>query len=326
MIMKNAVFMFSVIAVAVMVLSGTGCGITSPIISADFPFYFLQDITVPTTPLHCCYLKDGGDGIASVDSLYFVDYENGYCLARVYLEGYMVEDVGATAEGGYALALCGNLLFYVSNGTYIVHNPVALTSYGRFILTEPVGGSWHLYSVGANGTITTINSQSWDVTAVDSVAGLQDPVAAVITADGSAVFIADGQDNTIKKISTDDFSTVLTECAVPGGINDLYAGSGNLVYAAPDSLSEIWGIDTGTGQHYSTYPISSPAMAVAVTPDGHYLFVAHESSGVSVINTQNNDVEATTSGHGTVYDIAINPNGNRTLLCSNLAKIISLEK
>ncbi|MCK4807841.1 MAG: WD40 repeat domain-containing protein, partial [Candidatus Aegiribacteria sp.] len=200
------------------------------------------------------------------------------------------------------------------------------SSYGRFILTEPVGGSWHLYSVGANGTIITINSQSWDVTAVDSVAGLQNPVAAAITADGSAIFVADGYDNVIKKISTGDLSTVVAECAVPGGINDLYAGSGNLVYAATDSLSEIWGIDTGTGQRYSTYQISSPAIAVAVTPDDHYLFVAHKSSGVSVINTQNNDVEATTSGYGTVYDIAINPNGNRALLGSNLDKIISLEK
>ncbi len=326
MIMKNTVFLLSVSAVAVMFLSGTGCGITSPDFSADFPFYFLQDITVPGVPRSCSYLRDGGDGIAAVDSLYFVDYENGYCLARVYLEGYSVEDVGATAEGGYALALCGNLLFYVSNSTYIVHNPVSLSSYGRFILTEPVGGNWHIFSVGANGTIITINSQSWDVTAVDSVSGLQDPVAAAITADGSAIFIADGYDNTIKKISTGNLSTVVTECAVPGGINDLYAGSGNLVYAAPDSLSEIWGIDTGTGQRYSTYPISSPAIAVAVTPDDHYIFVAHKSSGVSVINAQNNDVEATTSGHGTVYDIAINPNGNRSLLCSNLDKIISLEK
>ena len=324
--MKKTVVLLSAFAAAVIILSGTSCGITSPVISADFPFCFLQDISVSGIPLNCCYLKDGGDGIAAVDSLYFIDYEQGYCLARVYLEGYPVEDVGATAEGGYALALCGNLLFYVSNSTYIVHSPVALSSYGRFILTEPTGGSWHLYSVGEDGTIITINSQSWDVTAVDSVSGLHNPVAAVITADGSAIFIADGYDNTIKKISTDDFSTVLTECAVPGGINDLYAGSGNLVYAAPDSLSEIWGIDTGTGQCYSTYPISSPAIEVAVTPDDHYLFVAHKSSSVSVINTQNNDVEATTSRYGTVYDISINPNGNRALLCSNLDKIISLEK
>ncbi len=324
--MKKKVLLLAVFAAAVMFSSGTGCGITSPVISADFPFYFLQDISVPGIPYSCCYLKEGGDGIAAVDSLYFIDYENGYCLARVYLQGYTVEDVGATAEGGYALALCGNLLFYVSNSTYIVHSPVSLSSYGRFILTQPAGGSWHLYSVGANGTVITINSQSWDVTAVDSVSGLQDPVAAAITNDGSAIFIADGYDNTVKKVSTGDFSTVTAQCAVPGGINDLYAGSGSLVYAAPDSLNEIWGIDTGTGQHYSTYPISSPAIAVAVTHDGHYLFVAHKSSGVSVINTQNNDLEATTSGYGTVFDIDINPNGSRALLCSNLDKIISLEK
>ena len=318
--------LLSFFAVTIAILSGTGCGITNPDFSAHFPFYLLQDISLSSVPYSCCYLKEGGDGIAATDTLYFIDYEIGYCLARVDLQGYTVEDVGATAEGGYALALCGNLLFYVSNSTYIVHNPVALSSYGRFILTAPAGGSWHLYSIGANGTITTINSQSWDVTAIDSVMGLQEPVAAAITADGSIIFIADGNDNTIKKVFITDLSTVVAECAVPGGINDLYAGPGNLIYAAPDSLNEIWGIDTGTGQHYSTYPISSPAISVAVTPDDHYIYVGYKGSGVSVINAQNNDVEVTSSNYGTVYDIAINGNGNRAMLCSNLHKIFNLKK
>jgi DNA-binding beta-propeller fold protein YncE len=324
--MKNVTTLLSICTASVLILSGTGCGVTDPFISIDFPFFFLQDISTSNIPYSCCYLKESRDGIAASDSLYFVDYEYGYCLARVDLQGYAIEDVGATAEGGYALALCGNLLFYVSNSTYVVHSPVVLSSYGRFILTDPTGSSWHLYSVGANGTITTINSQSWDVTAIDVVSGLQDPVAAAITSDGTAIFIADGNDNTIKKISTDDFSTVTAECIVPGGINDLYAGPGNLIYAAPDSLNAIWGIDTGTGQHYSTYPISSPALSVAVTPDDHYIYVGYKSSGVSVINAQNNDVEATSTSYGTVYDIAINGNGKRAMLCSNLAKIFTLEK
>jgi len=324
--MKNVLVLLSICTTAVVILPGTGCGVTNPVISANFPFYFLQDISTSNIPSSCCYLKEGKDGIAAADSLYFVDYEHGYCLARVDLQGYTVEDVGATAEGGYALALCGNLLFYVSNSTYVVHSPVALSAYGRFILTDPTGGSWHLYSVGANGTITTINSQSWDVTAVDAVSGLQDPVAAVITSDGTAIFIVDGNDNTIKKISTGDLTTVTAECVVPGGVNDLYAGPGNLIYAAPDSLDAIWGIDTGTGQRYSTYPISSPALSVAVTPNDHYIYVGHKSSGVSVINAQNNNVEATSSTYGTVQDIAINGTNNRAMLCSNLARIFTLEK
>jgi len=323
--MKKIAAVFSLCAAA-LILSGTGCGISGPEISIDFPFYFLQDVSLSTVPYHCCYLKDGGDGVAAADSLYFIDYTNGYCLARVDVQGYTIEDVGATAEGGYALALCGNLLFYVSNNTYVVHSPVALASYGRFILTDPLGGSWHLYSIGADGSITTINSQSWDITAVDSVAGLQDPVAAAITADGTVIFIADGFDNTIKKISTGNLSDVIAECEVPGGVNDLYSGPGNLIYAAPDSLSQIWGIDKGTGQHYSTYPISSPAISVAVTPDDHYIYAGHEGSGITVINAQNENIEATSSSYGRVDDIAINTSGYRALLCSNLDKIITLEK
>ena len=322
--MKLISVFFSIVLVATFII--TGCGTTGPSITTNFPFFFLQDLDVSGVPENCCYLKSGGDGVAGADSLYFIDYENGYCRAKVYLQGYPIEDVGATAEGGYALALCGNLLFYVSNDTYAVHGPIPLSSYGSFILTNPTGGNWHLYSVGSNGTITTISSLSWDVTAVDTVSGLIEPVAAVITADGSSIFIADGYDNTVKKISTGNFGTVTAECEVAGGINDLYAGPGNLIFAAPDSLSEIWGIDTGTGQHYSTYSISSPAVSVAVTPDGNYIYVGFQGNGVTVINAQNLNIEASSVSYGTPYDISINPNGNRAMLCTSLGKIITLQK
>jgi DNA-binding beta-propeller fold protein YncE len=324
--MNRKIYVTLALLLPAFLMNQTGCGVTSPDMSIDFPFYFMQDINTRTIPFHCCYLKSGDDGVAATDSLYFVDYQYGYCVAKVSLQGYPVEDVGATAEGGYALALCGNLLFHVSDGTYTVHTPTALGSYGRFILTDPVGGSWHLYSVGNDGTITTVNSQSWDVTAVDTVAGLSDPQAAAITDDGTAIFIADGNDDTVKKISTSDLSSIVSECAVPGGVADLCAGSGNIVYAAPDSLDEIWGIDTGTGQHYDTYDIPSPALSVAVTGDGNYIYVSFQNGGISVINAQNGDVEASSSSYGTVYDITVNGSGTRALICSNLDKIITLEK
>jgi len=317
----------AIIGIAVLAgLSFFGCDVSGPEMSVDFPFYFLQDISTSTIPMHCCYLRSGNDGVAATDSLYFIDYQQGYCVARVGVQGYTIEDVGATAEGGYAIALCGNLLFHVSDGTYVVHDPTVLGSYGRFILTDPQGGSWHTYSVGSDGTVTTVNTQSWDVVAVDSVTGLSDPVAAVITADGTAIFVADGSDDTIKKISTGDLGTVLAECEVPGGVSDMYAGAGNLIYAAPDSLNQIWGIDTGTGQQYSVWDISSPARAVAATPDDEYIYIAHQNSGLTVINAQNGEVEASSASYGTVFDIAVNGSGSRALLCSNLDKIISLEK
>ena len=320
------IIVFSIVAAVTAIVLSTGCGVTNPDLSLEFPFYLLQDISTPAIPVSCCYLKSGDDGVAGADSLYFVDYQDGYCLAVVGVQGYTIEDVGATAEGGYALALCGNLLFYVSDGTYIVHNPVALNSYGRFILTQPQGGSWHLYSIGADGSVTTVNSQSWDVVSVDQVSGLDDPVAAVITANGQHIFIADGSDNTVKKVSIADLTSVVAECHVPGGVSDMYAGPGNLIYAAPDSLSEIWGIDTGTGQHYSTYQIQSPAVSVAVTPDDHYLYAGYQGDGISVISTETGDEEVFSTSYGTITDIAVNGSGSRAMLCSNLDKILSLEK
>ncbi|OPL20126.1 MAG: hypothetical protein AVO35_01345 [Candidatus Aegiribacteria sp. MLS_C] len=323
--MKRITVLKALTLSSVMILP-LGCGVTGPDMSVDFPFYFLQDVSTATLPMHCCYLGSGDDGVAASDSVYFIDYQQGYCLAKVGVQGYSVEDVAATAEGGYAMALCGNLLFYISDGTYVVHDPVPLGSYGRFLLTDPVGGSWHVYSVGADGTITTINTQSWDVVAVDDPPDLEDPVAAAISAGGTAIFVADGSDDTIRKISTGDLGTVVAECHVPGGVADMYAGAGNLVYAAADSLSEIWAVDTGSCQPYETYDISSPALAVAVTPDGGYIYIAHQSGGLTVISAENGEVEASSSSYGTVYDMAVNGSGSRTLICSNLGKIITLEK
>jgi DNA-binding beta-propeller fold protein YncE len=174
--------------------------------------------------------------------------------------------------------------------------------------------------------VTTINTQSWDVVAVDQPAGLEDPVAAAISASGSAIFIADGNDDTIKKISTGNLGTVSAECQVPGGVSDLFAGPGNLIYAATDSLSEIWAIDTGSCQPYATYNIASPAIAVAVTPDDGYIYVAHQNSGLTVISAEDGEVQATSASYGTVYDLTVNGSGSRALLCSNLDKIITLEK
>ena len=65
---------------------------------------------------------------------------------------------------------------------------------------------------------------------------------------------------------------------------------------------------------------------MAVTPDGHYIYVGFQGNGVTVINAQNRDVEASSVSYGTPHDIAINPNGNRAILCTSLGKIITLEK
>ncbi len=322
--MKKKRLLLSVLSIAV--LNITGCT-TSPSFDIHFPFSFLQDITVSVNPENSCYLKSGDDGVVSAgDSLYFVDYSTGICNARLYIDGYSIEDVGATSEGGYALALCGNLLYHVSNNTYDVHDPTPLSSYGKFILTNPQG-NWHLYSIGS-GSIITVNSNSWDVVASHVVSGLVDPIAAVITADGTAIYIADADDDKIKKISTADLSTIAGECEVPGGISDLCAGSGNLIYAACDSISAVWGIDTGTGQHPSsyTYDLPAPAVCITVTPDDHYIYAGFSNGSISVINTGNLDVEATTTSYGTPLDMAVNGSGERAIICSNIGKILTLQK
>jgi hypothetical protein len=313
-----------VLAAALVLVAG--CNPTDPSFDMDFPFYFLQDIEVSGIPADCCFLKAGGDGVASADSLCFIDFQDGYLLARVGTQGYPIEDVGATAEGGYGLALCGNLLFHVSNDTYEEHESTVLPDYGLFLLTHPTSGSGHLYSVGSDGTITTISSFSWDVVASVQVAGLTGPEAAAITADGAAIFIADDCDNTVKRISTSSLGTVTDECEIPGGVSDLYAGGGDLIYAAPDSISAIWSMDTGTGQHFESFTLPSPAVSVAATPDDHYIYAGLEGGGITVINAQTGEIAASSAQYGTAYDIAVDGSGNRAILCTSLGKLIVLQR
>ena len=318
---KKKLLLSSLLATVILI---SGCA-TSPSFNIYFPFSFLQDIPVPVNPNNCCYLGSGNDGIVSAgDSLYFVNYSYGNCVARVYLDGYTIEDVGATDEGGYALALCGNLLYHISNDIYTVHDPTPLDSYGKFILTNPQGNR-HLYSIGV-GSITTINSNSWDVVATHSISGLVDPVEAVITANGTAIYIADASDNKIKKISTAELGAIVAECEIPGGISDLYAGSGNLIYASCDSISAVWGIDTGTGQHLYTYDLPAPAVCIAVTPNDHYIFAGFSNGSISVVNAGNLEIEATSTTYSTPLDMAINGNNERSIICSNAGMILTLQK
>ncbi len=314
-------------AVAVIAALSASCDGTGPVIDVDFPFYFVQDIDISGIPANCCFLKPGGDGVVSgspPDSLYLTDHQNGYVLARLSIDGYPIEDVGATAEGGYALAMCGDLLYHVSNDTYVVHEPTVLASYGLFVLTDPTGSDWRVYTVGQDGLVSAVSSLSWDVTGTWET-GIDQPVAAVITADGASIFIADDGDDRVKRVSTADPGTVLSECHVPGGVSDMYAGEGDLVFVAADSLSELWGLDTGTGLRYSTYPLTMPAISVAVTPDGDYLYAGLENGELLVMNEQSLATEATAS-YGRVLDMAIDGSGNRALVCTELGKVITLRR
>ncbi len=303
--------MKKVIVSAVVFLLLVACDSTGPSISSDFPAFILQTVNTGGPPTACDFLGGDGDGLAAANTyLYFIDRDNGYVKAEVAL-GVPVTDVGSSPEGGYGLALGGNVLYVVSNEIYTVYKQVVLAEVGSFIVPRP--SSTVVFVVCADGTLVKIYTVDWTITKSGSTSAV-DPVAAALGTGGDYIFIADS-DGKVYKISTTDFSTV-AETTVEGGVNGMCSTPLNEVFVSPGGRSEVWAIDCGTGQHSRTFTVPYEATALAITSDGKYLYATVPDHGFSVVNTVDNTVEATISSFGDPVDIAINNQITRALICT----------
>ncbi|MBN1433320.1 hypothetical protein JW921_01080 [Candidatus Fermentibacterales bacterium] len=303
-----------VLPLAAALLALASCGPTGPDFSVGFPVFSLQDIDCSSmgAPVSCCFIGSSQDGVFCAGSfLCFVDHDMGFLLDTLSL-GYPLNDVGSTADGGYAMAVSDAMLHYVSNDTYYGHDPIPLgqTSPARFLLPRPQGGvAWVVHE---DGTVTVVNTLSWTVSGSFST-DVGSATAAALSPDGSAVFVADQSDATVKKLETSGFTTV-TECGTSGTVHDMETGP-DAVYAAVGCGSEIWLIDLGTGQHYETVPLPATATSVEVTPDGKYVYAGCPGQGIVVVSRDEGSVEATIEGIDVPEDIRVSPDGHRALVC-----------
>lgn len=288
------------------------CDTSGPNMSINFPFYNLQDYNFTWEPEACCFIGTSNDGLITAGGyLYFLDHNTGVILAEVDI-GYTLADVAASPDGGYALTISDAMFHYVSNETYQIHDPIVLNagSPARFIFAKPSGGM--AYIIHSNGTITLLNTISWNVSSYESTS-VSNAVAAAISADGSAIFIADDEDGYIKKISTSSFET-LAQCEVTGDVSDLNTGPGNSICAAVEDIDEVWIINGGTGQHESSISVGSTPYSVAATYDGNYIFAGCQGKGLVVYDTTG-EIQAERADLGVASDIALGQNGNRALIC-----------
>jgi hypothetical protein len=305
------------------VLLAAGCGDPAgPSFDVDFPFFYLQDIDVAGAPGNACFLGQSGDAVACAGTrLYFIDYGQGYVRADVDL-GYPIECCATTAEGGYGLAVSGQLLFYVSDETYLVHEPVLLPGEARIIVTKPTSNI--VWVVCDGGWIATVSTVTWQVTAWTAT-DVSDPVQAVVSADGASMFVADAADSTVRKLGSSTFQTQAVQ-EIPGGATDLCSSPYSGVYASSASLPEIWHLDQGTGLHDYTVPIPAWAAAIAVTPDDAYLYAGCPGEGTAVVDMEG-FLEASSSGFGDAGDISVSGDGQRAVICSpSLMKVFILQR
>ncbi len=287
-----------------------GCGGTGVSINSEFPAFYFQDITTGAIPTSCCFLGGNGDVLAGAGtSLYFVDSDDGYVRAEVSL-GVPITDVEGSPEGGYGLALSGDILFVVSNDIYTVHSQIPLSHYGSFIIPRPYSTS--IFVLCADGTLVKIETVGWTITKSGQT-DATDPVAAVMGTSGDYIFAADS-DGTVYKISTSDFSTV-AQTTVDGGVNGMCSTPLGEVFVSPEGESQVWAIDCGTGQHSRSFDLPGEPTALACTGSGKYLYATLPEQGFAVVNVADNTTEAIIGSYGDPSDMAINTQTTRAALC-----------
>lgn len=286
------------------------CDSTGPSINSDFPAFYLQDITTGALPTSCCFLGGDGDILAGAGTyLFFVDSDNGYVRAEVSL-GVPVTDVAGSPEGGYGLAVSGNVLYVVSNDIYTIHSQVVLPQVGSFVVPKP--NSTVVFVLCADGTLAKVETVGWSITKVGQT-DCASPVAAALGTSGDYLFAAD-EDGTVYKISTSDFSTA-AQTTVENGVNGMCSTPLGEVFVSPGGTSEVWAIDCGTGQHSRSFSVPGSPTALAVTGSGKYLYATVPGYGFAVVNTTDNSIEAVIDSFGDPVDIAVNTQTTRAVLC-----------
>jgi YVTN family beta-propeller protein len=142
------------------------------------------------------------------------------------------------------------------------------------------------------------------------------PVHGVLTPDGSRVYVANIQEDTVSAYSPSDSTTVNT-ISLPAGShpNFVVTTQTDTVYVANlgDGVTvppNVAAIATGTNVATVTIPVGNNPIAMTETPDGKKLYVLNQGSGtVTAINTSDKSVNTTiATGASPVWAVARSDN------------------
>jgi YVTN family beta-propeller protein len=172
--------------------------------------------------------------------------------------------------------------------------------------------------ISQNATLTTSNpgsSSRIDVSGDTNVGvarvGLG-PVHGTLTPDGTRLYIANREENTVSLYSPSDSTNVLT-ITLPSGSNPnfVHTTQTDTVYVAnlgdgAGVTPNVAAITTSSNIAARTIPVGANPVAMAETPDGKKLYVVNQGSGnVTAINTVDKSVSATIpTGTGPVWAAA----------------------
>jgi len=173
--------------------------------------------------------------------------------------------------------LSNNTVSTITNGTFNQPYTITINSAGTLAYVTNSGGS----------TISIVNIASNTVTS--TITGFYLPTGMVITPDGNTAYVNNYGDNTLASGNGNTISVVTNLTTTPAITHTITINS-------------------------PTPPNAAPA-ALAITPDGKYVYSANYVDGnpgtgtVSVIDTSSNTIVDTITGFSGPFNIVITPNG-----------------
>lgn len=190
--------------------------------------------------------------------------------------------------------------------------------------TDPIGiavtpNNAFVYVVNtADSTVSMINAATKSV--VKTIIGFDSPYSIAINPAGTLAYVTNTENNTISIVSL--ATNTVADTIVSGD----FVSSRSIVIS-PDGLTAYVGnyasainnnvvvVDLISNVVTGTIVVGEFVSAVAISPNGKYLYAASYNTGtndgtLSVIDTNNNTVQATITGFFGPQDIAITPDNN----------------
>lgn len=285
-----------------------GCVTESGPYDPDFPLYLLGSIDVSGGEIHCGFLGGSGDGVAGAAGyLYFIDYAQGYLKAEVPVGG-PISDVASTTDGGYAVAAASDSLYYVSDQTYAVHDPLPMGGTAAFLFS-----TWStMYVLRTDGSVVSVDvtTSPWSVSGQQQT-GVSSVQAAAVDPERSSLFVA--VEGSLYRLSVPAFDVVAQgETSVQA--LDLCAPGGGSVYLLPEGSSRIWKMSAGTCAKLSELPLPAVGTSLGAMASAGYLYAGCEGRGLLVLESSTGTVVGQYGGISAPGDISVSTDGARALI------------
>lgn len=285
-----------------------GCVTESGPYQPGFPLYLLGSVDVPGGEIHCAFLGGSGDGVAgAAGNLYFIDYAQGYLRAEVPVGG-PISDVASTADGGYAAAAASDSLHYVSDQTYLAHDPLPVGGTAAFLFS-----TWStMYVLRTDGKVLSVDvtTSPWSVGG-EQETGVAGVKAAAFDPDHSSLFVASS--STLYKLSVPSFE-VLAQNDISLEAIDLCAPGNDRVYLMPEGSNRIWEMSAGTCAKLSELPLPGVGTSLGAMPSGSHVYAGCEGRGLLVLESSTGTVVGQYGGISAPGDVSVSTDGARALI------------